>query len=374
MTARHGAGPLPLRIEDITVEFLTAALSRSFPDIRIDRFEIANVRHGFTTVIRIHIDVDAASRAAGCPPTIMLKGGFETFTREKAGGYSITPFAMEVGSYRELKPAVGLNMPICYFAEFDPEREQMIILMEDLLARGVTFGHGLKPYTREQVTRRLTSLAAFHARTWASPDLADGGRWSIFPRNGVAMFRDYMRHAGYDQPQVWRRYVDMPRGAACAVEFHDLEWMLLALDYMSGQAEELPNCVVHGDTHLGNLYEEADGTPGFFDSLPRREPAMVEVAYHITNALDSADRRRWDRELVAHYRDELLRNGVEAPSLDELMRQFAVFLPYGYVTFMINEASYQTESFNTAHTARYNVAMLDHDTKALIEAAARKRH
>lgn len=367
MTTPPGAQPLPLTIADISAAFLNAALADRFPNAQIENFEITDVRHGFTTVLRIRLDHSA--QAQGLPATIMLKGGFESFTREKAGEFSILPFAMEVNAYRHMKPALGLNMPDCYFAEFDPERQQMIVLMEDLLVRKVQFGHGLKPYTPEQVERRLTSLAAFHAKTWGSAELQPGKRWDIFPRNGAAMFRSYMEHAGYNQ--TWARYVAMPRGAAVSTQFHELEWLRRALDTMATLADELPNCVVHGDTHLGNLYEEPDGTPGFFDSLPRREPAMMEVSYHITNALDPKDRRRCDRALVGHYREELARHGVAVPSLDELMFLFSAFLPFGFVTFMVNEASYQTESFNTAHTARYGAAMLDHGTKELIETATR---
>src|SRR5262245_55078465 len=97
-----------------------------------------------------------------------------------------------------------------------------------------------------------------------------------------------------------------------------------------------------------------------------RTAPMIEVSYHITNVLDHGDRAAHDRELVDHYRQELSRGGVDAPSLDELMYQFAAFLPYGYATFLINASTYQTESFNTAHTGRYNVAMLQHGTRDII--------
>jgi hypothetical protein len=49
------------------------------------------------------------------------------------------------------------------------------------------------------------------------------------------------------------------------------------------------------------------------------------------------------------------------------MYQFAAFLPYGFATFMVNSSTYQTEAFNTAHIARYNVAMLDHGVRDIIK-------
>jgi hypothetical protein len=265
-------------------------------------------------------------------------------------------------------PGLGLNMPDCYFAEVDMDQAQgpqIILLMEDLLERGARFGHGLVPHTVEQVRNRLTAVAALHAKSWDSPELAQGGRYDIFPQNANTLFKSYLSHVGAEGK--WEAFCGMPRGAACAVEFHDLDWVHRAMDFMIELGDNTPNCLVHGDLHAGNLFEEPDGTPGFYDSLPMRTAPMIEISYHITNVLDHGDRRRHDRELVNHYRNELIRSGVDAPSLDELMYQFAAFLPYGYATFIVNSSTYQTESFNTAHAARYNAAMLDHGTREIIK-------
>jgi hypothetical protein len=215
------------------------------------------------------------------------------------------------------------------------------------------------------VRRVLTSLAALHATTWESPELDDGGRYAVFPRNGATMFADYIEHAGYDQAE-WERYVARPRGMACSVRFHDYDWLLRALHHAGKLSDELPNCIVHGDTHLGNLYEDPDGTPGFLDSLARREAGIMEATYHICNAMDPMDRRRSERDLIAHYRDELSRHGVKVQSLDDMMYQFAIFAIVNYVTFIVNEPAYQTEAFNTAHASRANILMLDHNTYGLV--------
>jgi len=112
------------------------------------------------------------------------------------------------------------------------------------------------------------------------------------------------------------------------------------MDYMIELSNSTPNCIIHGDTHAGNLFKEADGTPDFFDALPMRCAPMVEISYFITNVLDHADRRRHDHGLVGLYREELVRCGVEPPPVSELMHQFAAFLPYGFATFMVNSSTY----------------------------------
>ena len=93
----------------------------------------------------------------------------------------------------------------------------------------------------------------------------------------------------------------------------------------------------------------------------------MEVSYHIVCALDTADRPNWERPLVRHYLDELKRHGVDAPDLEEAMRQFGTYLARAYFIFVINEAFFQNEAVNTAYTARISAAMLDHDTIGLLE-------
>ena len=376
--SEEGTFPLPVTIDELDAGWLQSAMRRSFPDIELNGFHIVDARHGFTTVMRLRLDVDEASRKAGVPETVIVKGGFEAWSRDRARTY-----AMEAIAYRDVWPVLPLNVPKTYFSDVDRERKQAIMIMEDLVARKVTFLNGLQTRTYDQVARTLSALAEFHAKTWDSPELGPGGRfaadadfapdgtWEGVAGNGAGMMRDYLFHVGFLRPDVFERLAMLPRGTATAKQFHDVEWAALAMSYITSLGDVLPHCITHGDMHLGNLYEEPDGTPGFYDALPHKEPSLMEVTYHITCALDPADRRRWDRALVAHYLTELRRHGVEPPSFDEAMFHFAAYLVYGFCVFFINDTRWQTEAFNTAHAARFNAAMLDHSTKDVILDAAR---
>jgi hypothetical protein len=143
--------------------------------------------------------------------------------------------------------------------------------------------------------------------------------------------------------------------------------MARALDKLVAYVATLPQALVHTDTHPGNLYVDVDGAPGFFDSLPHRAPPMLELTYHMTCAVDLADRPRWEGPLIQHYLEALAANGVAAPSFDDAMRQYGLFLAYAYFVFIINASVFQPESVNTAYTARIGAAMLDHDTMGLLE-------
>jgi hypothetical protein len=259
---------------------------------------------------------------------------------------------------------VSLPAPACYYADYDAERRQGIIIMDDLVARGVAFCHATRPQTHEQIARRLTVLAQFHARTWGSPELAPGGRWG-----DLADFFEGMLQTFFDQslsPGAWQRIVGSPRGASTSVRFHDRDWMLESWPRLIRFCRQLPHCVLHGDVHLGNVYIERDGTPGFLDTLTSRGPGMLEVSYYISASLDIADRRRSEGALVQHYLDALARNGVGAPSFDEAMRQYGTLLLYGHLVWMATDPYMQTEAVNTANAARVSAAMIDHDIVSLL--------
>lgn len=354
--------PLPVTIEEIDRDWLTAALRTRALNVSVRDFEIVDIKHGTCTKIRLRLEVDEAGKRAGIPETVILKGGFEPHSRDWHFMHE-----GEVRAYRDVFPELKLPGPACYFADYELERRQGIVIMEDLVARGVTFCNPLKPQTHEQVARRLTLLAQFHAKTWDSSEFTRGGRWDWVP-DSAGQTRSYTNQ--YLVPEAWERFVRSSRGAAVSVRFHDRNWMNDALDRILTLSRRLPHSVLHSDTHLGNLYIDRDGTPGFFDMLPHRGPPMSEIAYHIPCALDLADRQRWEGALVRHYLDELERNGAEPPSFDEGMRQYGAFLARGYLIFLINEAYFQIEAINTAYTARFSAAMLDHNTIDLLNAVA----
>lgn len=350
--------PLPLTFEEINNQWLTEALRVRFPGVTVEHSEIVDVNRGTCTKIRLRLQMDEAGRQAGIPETVILKGGFEKHSRDM-----YVTHQKEVNAYRDLYPRVELHTPRCFFADCDDIQLQGIVIIEDLVARGVSFCHPLVPQTNSQVARRLSALAQYHARTWNSPDLNPTGRW-CWANEFVAAMGPYM--AMFYDPQVWQELITSPRGAAVSVYFHDRQWVEQSLEKLIVFAGESTHCILHGDTHLGNLYEDTDGAPGFFDPQPHRGPSMVEVAYHIGAALDPADRRQWESALIKHYLEELCRHGVDAPEYDDAWQQYAAFLLIGYCIFLVNATDFQTEAVNTVYTARFSVAMVDNNTLEII--------
>ncbi|UXJ50251.1 ecdysteroid 22-kinase family protein [Pseudomonas citronellolis] len=350
---------LPLKVEEITAEWIEAALNIRFPGVGIASCQVSDVMLGTSTKVRIELEYNRIGHALGLPATMIVKGGFEEHSPSMGFMY-----AKEARTYGEVLPLWDITAPRCFFAGSDEDSYQSLILMEDLNARGVTFCHAQKPQSYAQLSRRLRAMARYHAQMWEHPAFGEGGALAwIEPR----MTGDTLVYADrYLQPEVWQHYIGSPRGAAISRRLHDLEWMRGAFGKLAELHRRHPLTLSHGDTHLGNLYEEADGTPGFFDMQVNRAPWFADVTYHLICALDLMDRRDWERSLLRYYLDCLGAEGVAAPDFDEAWDCYRKEIAWGLFVFIINETRFQTEAVNTAYCARFADAALCHDTLSLL--------
>jgi hypothetical protein len=376
--------PLPHSVEEITPEWLTRALTPRAPGVKVLSAKVTGERHGFTSLVFITMELNEAGKAAGIPNDIVLKGGFRSFARHYAHSYG-----MEAYAYRDVWPHTPLKMPKVFFVDLELARDQSVIIMEDLRSRNAKFGHGLKPQTYEMIEKRLSALAQLHAATWDSPEFKPGGQFYGILPNGPRMIRLHMEESGFIQldgdgkgrgaeashsptffsPEGWETLWDEQKSqnAAASVAFRDREWNRRALMHSEYLCDTLTNCVLHSDTHLGNHWEEADGTPGFIDSQVRRDPPYFDVSYTITCGLDPYYRKKWEKALVGHYVAEMRRLGVDL-DIEETLYQYALSLHTGFIVFIINDPVFQTVAFNTAHVWRFCQAMIDNNTKELFDA------
>lgn len=351
---------LPLVVEDITSDWLTRALAFKSPDVKVLDSRILNVHPGTSTKIRVSVTYNPAGAEAGLPTRFIVKGGFEKHSPPMAAMYE-----REARFYREVAPFIPMNVPECYYAGSDPESHQSIVIMEDLDLKNAVMCHALAAHDFSQASRRMDAMAKYHAHTWNSAEFAPGGRFDWV----IARFEGFGRthNARYLKPDVWQRMLATPRGAAVSNVFHDFDWMIGAMEKLGEFHRNSPcQSILHGDAHPGNMYIERDGTPGFFDNQVIRGPWHYDVAKYLVCTLDIADRRNWDRALVAYYLERLRHYGVEPPEFDDAWEAYRHEIVYSLAMFVINETAFQPEAVNTAYTARCSAAGLDHGIKDLM--------
>lgn len=346
---------LPTRVEDIDPATVTALVQAGGVHARALSLDVMEVMWGTATKVRLQIAWDEPGRAAGLPERLILKGGFAEHGEAMSAIYAI-----EARFYDTFQPVLGVNSPRCLGVLDDAARHQHLVLLEDLDTRAVRFHRVLDPVPPERVRAFLDLLACLHGRTWELRDdparYAGLHRWQALPTDAMG---EYAR--GQLVPETWSRFMRLPRALAVSRLFHDSGRMEAALRRIDAFTAGQPRCLVHGDFHLGNLYDDADGAPAALDWQSYCVGHWShDVTYFMVSALDMAVRRRGERDLLAFYLDRLADNGGSPPSLEEAMAAYRLQLADGLFYWMVNPPEWQAEENNCAVAPRFADAALDH--------------
>lgn len=286
--------------------------------------------------LRFSVTIDGAGGARTVP--LCAKGHFRDAINSLEG---------EASFYRHLQPRLGVRTPRPWYTGIDPDSGRGLIVMDDIVALGGRIGDAHEPYAMATCRDTLGQLARLHAGTWDDP------RWEVpwtAPR--VAPMADVF------PTERLQELLDDGRGPDLPPVLRDASVLRAA---MHRTAERAPTCVLHGDTHSGNAYLDADGRACWFDwQVVQRGHWSIDVAYHLGTVLDIEDRRAHEVELVEHYLAELSSHGVAAPSFDDAWEAYALGFTWGYFLWVITRIS--SRAVVLLHIPRLGAALTDHDT------------
>jgi Ser/Thr protein kinase RdoA (MazF antagonist) len=130
--------------------------------------------------------------------------------------------------------------------------------------------------------------------------------------------------------------------------------------------EEGERTLIHGDSHLRNLFEDVgrkEPEIGFLDwAVVSRGPGIRDVAYYLSNSMPTELRRAQERDLLALYRDGLVAAGVDAPDPDALWRRYRMHVAYSWVAAATTSAmgdKWQPKAVGMAAMVRATAAVGD---------------
>lgn len=267
---------------------------------------------------------------------------------------ALNSLGTEAHAYRELHPFIPVRTPRAHYVGIDAESDRAMIVMDDVLARGGQILDAHHPYSVDTCRESLTQLALLHATTW------NGRRWDVewlAPR--------FLATASVFAPDVLQGLLHDGRGEGIEPVLLDAGNLLAAVQ----RTAELPaTCVLHGDTHSGNAFVQADGALGWLDwQITQRGHWSVDVAYHLGTVLDVDTRRAHEAELLGHYLDQLAAAGAPAPSFDVAWEAYAAGFAWGYLLWAITRIS--SREVVLVHFPRLATAMADHETYARLAVA-----
>jgi aminoglycoside phosphotransferase (APT) family kinase protein len=90
-----------------------------------------------------------------------------------------------------------------------------------------------------------------------------------------------------------------------------------------------PQTLLHGDVHPGNWYVTGDDRMGLYDwQCIVRGGWARDVAYALATHLTVEQRRDWEQDLVARYRERLAAAGFELPDADRCFLAYRQQMPH----------------------------------------------
>lgn len=277
-------------------------------------------------------------------------------------------YANEVAFYSKLRRELDIEAPLSLGGDYDPETRHFALLMEDLSARGAHFPNVLETVSPDRVRSLLETLASLHARYWnadsSSPVLewmgnALEGSVAVLLNDAAAPYIQYE----IDTQKFKNELVGMLGWTG--------EELRAGTKAMHRHQMGLDQCVVHGDTHLGNTYFLPDGRSGLLDwQLIGRGHPMHDVSYIIATALSIADRRAHEQPLLRYYLDRLAAAGAANPpsfevSWAEYRRSMVWNVYVGWLTTPVVNYGWE---INVMNHLRLVTAFEDLETGKLVRA------
>jgi thiamine kinase-like enzyme len=332
--------------------WLTPVLAAVWPGAVVEKVSI--VEDIVTTAQKVRFDVTYRMPApANALRAFCVKGFFgPDAQRYRSSGAA----EAEVHFYQDLAAHLSLRVPRCIYGGIDAANGHGIIIMEDLVVRGARFLTALEPYSKHQAEGSLDQLARLHASHWNGSGL-DSLPW-LKPQ------LQQLAAVPVVATERVQSLMDGPRGAPFPAAMKDAARIYRGLGALSERLSRESQCLVHGDCHAGNVFEES-GSPGLIDwQLLQRSCWSLDVAYHIGAVLTVQDREKSERELLAHYLQRLRAHGVSPPSSDDAWLLYRVSVLYGYYLWAITQRV--VPEITIEFVRRLGTSVMTHDSFGLL--------
>jgi len=332
---------LPRTVDDLDAAYLSFVMGRN-----VTSMSVIGGDAGTSSRARLSLTGD------GVPDSVFVKMAAETAATRLMGevgrlGETETRF------YRELAPELT-GLPASYGSAFDSLTGRYVLVLEDLPVDECEFPTTLKPISTDRAVKIVDLLARLHATFWGRiPNWvysASGDSSSLMV--GALLKQSSRRIAE-------RTDIDVARGRFIDENYRAVATVL----------DAMPNTVMHGDAHPGNVYFR-NGDAGLLDwQAVRRGHPGRELSYTLITSMTTADRQACQHDILDGYRDALAAAGGPEIDRDELWQRYGQGALYAYTAALITAGmgGMQDESIALEGLRRAVAALEDLDTVAVLK-------
>ena len=287
---------------DLTADFLNQALAGHLDGVKITSVQTAPVGTGqVSDSYRLHLGYDGPA----APATMIAKvPAADPASRNAAKAFRT--YEIEASFYDQLAKDLPVALAHCYYAGYDAEPDEYVVLLEDLAP--ATPGDQLAGISPDAAAAAIAELAALHAAGWGSTALAELP-WLNRSTPDAAVLMTAVVTDLY--PGFRDRF--SPRLESSTIALID-DFVPHAGGYIG--ARQGPSTIVHGDFRADNLLFGPDRPVVLDWQTCSFGAGIADLSYFLGSSLLVADRQRHEEALVREYYSALTGRGVDLSWID----------------------------------------------------------
>jgi hypothetical protein len=295
---------------------------------------------------------------AGPPATLIAKvPAADPASRGAARAFRT--YEIEASFYAQLAPGLPVALPACFYAAYDAEPDDYVVLLADIAAAKP--GDQLAGLSPDEAAAAIAELAALHAAGWDNPDLAALPWLNRSGPDAAALLATVVTDL---YPGFRDRYADrLEPGTARLIE----DFLPHIGRYLAGLDE--PRTIVHGDFRADNLLF-GPARPVVLDWQTAGFGAGTgDLAYFLGSSLPVPVRQEHEEALVRLYHSGLASREVPLTWSDcwDGYRWHAFGgLVMDIVAAMVVQQTARGDEMFTAMASRHARHALDLDALALV--------
>lgn len=232
---------------------------------------------------------------------------------------------LEADFYERVAPHVAVRVPTLVTAVIDRDAPLGLIIMRDLIADGARFCSAHEAFSADEAAASLGQIAELHA-----------GQALLKQYDWIQARAGQLARSGFMPVDVLQGLLDGPRGRNLTPAVRSAPRLMAALNALCARDEAREQFLVHGDSHAGNIFRDAEGNPGLIDwQLLQRGGWALDLAYHINAVLPVEVAAVQERKLLGHYLGLMRGKGFAMPGEEEAWSQYREAAIYGYFLWAI---------------------------------------